>query len=110
MYNLELFDNENVVKIFANILFKQNDEEKNTTIILTNKRLLFLDYINDYREVLTKVRGIDYIKYKEVYYQINLIDIKNILKNKIVLKSDIIFEFNDNELLKLIKKNVILIK
>ena len=44
MYSLELMNNEEVIRIFDEIFVKQNKNEKITTIVLTNKRLLFLDY------------------------------------------------------------------
>lgn len=108
MYNLELMNNEEVIRIFDEIFVKQNKNEKITTIVLTNKRLLFLDYLieNEGLEVLRIARGINYIKTKEVYYQINLSDVKNISKNKyhkIVCKNGMSFEFDDDELYKLLK-------
>ena len=108
MYNLELLNNEEVVRIFDEIFVKQNENEKITTIVLTNKRLLFLDFLieNEGLEVLRIARGINYIKTKEVYFQINLSDVKNISKNKyykIVCKNDMSFEFDDEELYKLLQ-------
>ena len=108
MYNFKLMNNEEVIKIFDEIFIKQEENEKITTIIVTNKRLLFLDYRmeNEGLEVLRIARGADYIKYKEVYYQINLNDIENIIKSEyyqIILKNDISFEFNDDELYKLLQ-------
>lgn len=108
MYNFELTNNEEVIKIFDEIFIKQGENEKNTTIVLTNKRLLFLDYItpNEGLEVLRIARGADYIKYKDVYYQIHLNDIESIIKDKyyqVVLKNKIIFEFEDEELYNLLK-------
>ena len=106
MYNFELMGNEKLIKIFDDLLIKQNKISKFTTLILTDKRLLFLKYVNDYRENLRIGKGVDYIKYKEVYYQINLIDIKDIVHDKyykVVMQDETIFEFNNNNLYKLIK-------
>lgn len=103
MYNFELMNNEEIVKIFDEIFVKQGKNEKNTTIILTNKRLLFLDYItpNEGLEVLRIARGADYIKYKEIYCQIDLNDLVNVVKGeyyKAILKDNNSFEFEDVEL------------
>ena len=69
MYNFNLNSNEELKEIFENVHIKQEQSEKTTTVALTNKRLLFLDYIDDdANEVLRISRGIDYVKYKEVYY------------------------------------------
>ena len=69
MYNFELMNGEIVRKIFDDVFIKQGENEKNTTIVLTNKRLLFLDYVmqNEGLEVLRIARGADYIKYKETH-------------------------------------------
>lgn len=108
MYNFELMNNEEVIKIFDEIFIKQEENEKLTTIILTNKRLLFLDYIipNEGLEVLRIARSANYVKYKEVYYQIDLTDIVNIIKGeyyRVILKNKTSFEFNDEELYKLLQ-------
>ena len=109
MYKYTLNDNEDVIKIFDNIYVKQGSNEKTTSAILTNQRLLFLDYIiqNEGLEVLRIARGSQAIQYKEVYYQINLNDIKNLSKKElyeIVLNNNSIIEFNDKKLYDLILK------
>lgn len=108
MYNFKLMDNEEVIKIFDEILIKQGENEKDTIIILTNERLLFLDYttLDEGLEVLRVARGTDYIKYKDVYYQINLNDIENISRDKyyqVVLKKQVSFEFDNEELYNLLR-------
>ena len=45
MYKYTLNDKEDVIKIFNNLYVKQGSNEKTTSAILTNQRLLFLDYI-----------------------------------------------------------------
>ena len=45
MYKYTLNDNEDIIKIFDNLYIKQGINEKITSAILTNQRLLFLDYI-----------------------------------------------------------------
>lgn len=80
--------------------------KKKTTVALTNKRLLFLDYNqHDFREVLRIARSIEYIRYKEVYYQIHLEEIVSIeeKENYIVhLSNNINFEFDNDNLFKLL--------
>jgi len=109
MYNFNLIENEEVVKIFDEVYIKQGENEKNTTIILTNKRILFLDYIepNQGLEVLRIARGADYIKYKDVYYQIDINDIERITNGeyfKVVLTNKMTFEFDCIELFNLLNK------
>ena len=108
MYNFELINNEEIIKIFDKIFIKQGENEKDTTIILTNKRILFLEYLieNEGSEILRITKGVNYIKHKEVYYQINLNEIENITNGKyyqVVLKNDMSFEFDDDELYNLLK-------
>ena len=81
MYNFNLLKNEKLIQVFDDIWIKEGNNEKVTTIALTNERLLFLDYeINDPRENLRIINKLNYIKTKEVYYSINLEDIKDITK------------------------------
>ena len=108
MYNFELIDNESVIKIFDDIFIKQDENTKYTTIVLTNKRLLFLDYLipNEGLEVLRIAKGADYIRYKEVYYQVDLNDIEYIIKNEyyqVILKNNITFEFDNEEVYNLLQ-------
>lgn len=100
MYKYTLNDNEDIIKIFDNLYIKQGSNEKTTSAILTNQRLLFLDYIvkNEGLEVLRIARGSQSLQYKEVYYQIILNDIKTINKKElyeIVLNNNSIIEFNE---------------
>ena len=104
MYNFNLNTNEELKEVFKDILIKLGDIEKTTTIALTNKRLLFLEYINnDPDEVLRISRGVNYIKYKEVYYELNLEDINVMNANGnflVLLNNECIFEFDDLNLYK----------
>ena len=102
MYNFNLLPDEELLKVFDDVFIKQEDNKKTTTIALTNKRLLFLDYLteNDYSEVLRISKGIDYLKYKEVYFEINLKNLTNIKQEKlyILFYDDKSFEFDNKEL------------
>ena len=110
MYNFELLNNEEVIEIFDEILFKYGKEQKYITMVLTNNRLLFLDYIvpNEGLEILRITKGVGYVKCKEVCFQIYLDEIEEIVNNEnnyqVILKSKKSFEFNDVELYKLLKK------
>ncbi|MBQ7137338.1 MAG: hypothetical protein IJO43_05125 [Bacilli bacterium] len=107
MYNFNLTEKEEVIEIFDRIWIKQNNNEKNTTIALTNKRLLFLEYSKDNpNEVLRTARGLEYPRYKEVYYQIPLDNIKKLNEEEtysITLVDSNSFEFDDSRLFELLK-------
>lgn len=64
MYNFNLNKDEEIIKVFDDVLIRQEGNEKVTTIALTNKRVLFLDYLieNEGLEVLRIARGMNYIK------------------------------------------------
>ena len=108
MYNFNLYDDENVVKIFDEVLIRQNDKQRITSIVLTNKRLLFYDFVNsDPAETLRTARGMYGIRTKEVSYIIDLNNIESIEKGKyylINLKDNISFEFDSEELYNLLSK------
>lgn len=106
MYNFNFIENEELIEIFDEVLVRQNEKEKIITIALTNKRLLFLDYItNDGLEALRITNKMNLVRSKEVCYQINLENIKSVQDGEyyqIVLEDDISFEFNNEELYKLL--------
>ncbi len=109
MYNFNLMKNENIIKIFDEVFIRRGENEKITTIALTNKRLLFLEYItqNEGLELLRVARGADYMRYKEVYYQVELNDVKSVNKDKIykiTLQNGNSFEFDSDELYNLLNK------
>ncbi len=110
MYNFELLKGEETIAIFDDVYIRQEKNEKETSIVLTNKRMLFLDYDKyDSREILRIGRNSDYLRYKEVYYQFNLSDIKEIILNeiyKVILKNGTNFEFDNKDLYKLLKENI----
>lgn len=108
MYNFNFMEDEKLIEVFDEILIKKDKKEKITTIALTDQRLLFLDYItNDGYEALKITRRINFMKYKDIYYQINLSDIE-LIKNTdeyylITLKDKTSFEFNNIILYELLK-------
>lgn len=102
MYNFDFVNDEYLIELFEEILVRQDNNEKITTIALTNKRLLFMDYIAvDNFEVLRITKGINFPKYKDVYYTINLDEIKIIESDKyykVILFDDTLFEFKNKKL------------
>ena len=107
MYNFDFLKNEELVQIFEDVWIAQGENGKNTTIALTNQRLLFLDYDNnDPRENLRISGKLNYIRYKEVYYMINLESVKSITNNDTYIINLIDgrnIEFDNEELYHLIK-------
>ncbi len=89
MYNLELEKNEEIIVIEDDIIVSNKDKSKISTVALTNKRLLFLDLpLNTTDESIRLANASDYIKIKEVYYSVNLNQIKSVIKDYIILDNN----------------------
>ena len=109
MYNFNFIENEELIDIFDEVYIKQNNKDKVTTIALTNKRILFLDYvINDGLEALRITNKMNLVRNMEVYYSIDLFDIEKIYEDEyfiIKLKNNTFIEFNNQKLFKLLCSN-----
>ncbi len=96
MYNLNLNTNEVVEFIKDDVAVNYNNEKKIMSIVITNQRILFLDYYNEAEEFLRLATGVSYIKAKEVYYSALL---KNILDNTIIINGNNKIVIEDSEIL-----------
>ena len=108
MYNIDLLKNEKIIDIFDEVFIKQGNQEKYTTIAITNKRLLFLDYFGNtfIEETLRIAQGVSYLRMKKVYFIIDRKDIKRISKKdyyNIELKDNII-EFDNEDIYQILKE------
>lgn len=110
MYNIILNKNEIIKLISDNTIVYTTKEEKNVTCIITNQRLLILDYpsgIHNSAEDLRISGKINYIKMKEVIGEINLKDIETIIKEsnyyKIEFKNKEYINMKDNEVIDYLK-------
>lgn len=102
MYHFTLLDEEEIIKIFDELMIRQGDKQKLISAILTNKRLLLFEFVDsDPIETLRTARGVSPIRNKEVSYIINLDSIESIRKDDyylVTLKDNVNFEFNSEEL------------
>lgn len=105
IYNFNKLDNEEILLISDESVLKKDDKDITISTIVTNKRLILLDYpekSNNYEEAMRTSRGTDYIKQKEPIFIVNLEDIKEIIKennfDKYVLNTSNYFYLNDNEI------------
>lgn len=107
MYNFDFLEGEELIEIFDEVWVSQNNKEKNTSIALTNKRMLFMDYDKfNPKETLRIAEGVDYMRTKEVYYKINIQDISSLKKegNYIMqLNNQISFEFDNDKLFEILE-------
>lgn len=111
MYNLNLSKNEKLIQIFDKTLITNDIEEKTTTIAITNKRLLFLDYLNTNvaLDALRITNKLNTIRYKDIYYELNLSDIKLTKQSNyytISKNNKPIFNFYNQEIYNLLKQEL----
>ncbi len=111
MYDFKLNKNEEVKLISDNTIVYTAKEDKNVTCIITNQRLLILDYpsgIYNSAEDLRISGKMTYIRKKEVIGEIDLKDIENIIKEsdyyKIEFNNNEYINLNDNEIIEYLKK------
>jgi hypothetical protein len=104
MYNFNLKKNEKLVYVLDDVLVNLNDNEYITTVALTTKRILFLDYYN-IDEELRIAKYKNEIKFKEVYYDIDLKNIDSVNKFTINLKNNTNLKIYDKTIINLICEN-----
>lgn len=111
MYDFKLNKNEEVKLISDNAIIYRTKDIINVTCIITNKRLLILDYpssIHNSAEDLRISGKMTYLRSKEVIGEIDLKDIETITKEsnyyKIELKNKKYINLNDNEIIKYLNK------
>lgn len=111
MYDFKLNKNEEIKLISDNTIVYTSSEEKNVTCIITNQRLLFLDYPSGVHNSVEDLRisgKMNYIRKKEVIGEIYLKDMETITKEvdyyKIEFKNKEYINLNDDEIINQLKK------
>ncbi len=106
MYNFKKIKNEKIEKIEDDCVLLFNNKERSISAILTNKRLILLDYPDgtDYQETLRISNGVNYMRNKEEFYSININDILNAENDKYILKDNNYFFLKTNDINKTIIK------
>ena len=102
MYNFKKLKNEKIELIEDNCILLYEGKERAVSVILTNMRLILLDYPDgtDYQETLRISKGVNYMRNKEEFFSINLSDIINIENGKYSLKNGNYFNLKTNEIVK----------
>lgn len=111
MYNFKLEDNEEIKLIVDDVLICENN--RLYTFIITNKRLLILDYpsniCNSFEDLRISGR-LNYVKMKEIVVDKDINDIKRIsIKEdmvKILFNDDSYIEFVDKGIYSVIKDEI----
>ena len=104
MYNFDLLNEEKIIYIAKEVYLKKEGTPHLITVVVTNERIIFLDYPDknfNYEEDLRIARGMDYLKQKEEIYSNYLLNIETIIEekeyNKYVLKDSNFFYLFDKE-------------
>lgn len=105
MYDFKTIDGEEIILISDNSLLKKDEDIVVISTILSNKRMILLDFpkrYDNYEEALRTSRGVNYIKVKEPLLEIDLLDIERIEEeknfDKYILKSGNYFYLKDNDI------------
>lgn len=111
MYDFKLEQNEEVKLISDNTIIYFDKESKNYTSIITNKRLLILDYpsgVHNSAEDLRISGRMTYIRKKEVISEIYLNDMISLENEKqfykIILQNGKYLNINDDEIINYLKR------
>lgn len=113
MYDFKMLENEKIKNIFDEINIKSENEFKEYSIIVTNKRILFMDYpsnINNSMEDLRIINRFNYIRKKIIKYEFNITEIKKIIKTKeeikLYISNDNYISIKESHLFNKIKKSI----
>ena len=111
MYDFKLEQNEEIKLISDNTIIYVDKESKNYTSIITNKRLLILDYpsgVHNSAEDLRISGRMTYIRKKEVISEIYLNDMISLENEKqfykIILRNGKYLNINDDEIINYLKR------
>ena len=108
MYNFNLEKGESLYSVFDEVLVKQGNNQKVVSVALTDKRILFLDFVSrEPYETLKGAQASNYIKIKEVFYYRNLNEIKEVKSStfyEIKFNDSSFVEFDNEELFKALKE------
>ena len=104
MYNFKKLKGEKIKYISDNATLKKDKDFIDISVVLTDKRLILLDYpsgINNFEEVLRISRNVEYNREKEPILIVKLEDIDHIENeelDKYILKDGNFFYLQDDEL------------
>lgn len=110
MYDFKLNKNEKINLISDNTVIYTDTDKRNVTCIITNQRLLILDYpsgIHNSKEDLRISGKMTYIRKKEIICEIKLQNIISIIKKKDSHKIELnegFINLKDDEIIKYLNK------
>ena len=109
MYNYNLLENEELIKIYDDILLKIGDDILDVSVIITNMRFMILSIPKDKEAYRVGRMIIDKPISKEIIFETNINNIINIKKEKdyykYILSDTNYFLLNTDEIYKFIYQN-----
>lgn len=111
MYDFKKIKGEEIELIEDNCTLIVDEKEMELSVILTNMRVVFLSYPDnfDYQETLRISKGVNYMRKKEEVFSINIADllrIENDAFDKYVLKNGNCFYLKTKEIKKKISNKI----
>jgi len=104
MYNIDLQENENIIYNNDETKIKANDKVLDISLVITNNRLIILQDTNklgNLNNVLRTTKGLGFIPNREIIFQININEIKDIIYkdyNKIIFNNNTFIEVKDENI------------
>lgn len=104
MYNIDLQENETIIYNNDETKIKANDKILDISLVITNNRLIILQDSNklgNMNNVLRTTKGLGFIPNREIIFQINRNEIKDIIYNeyaKIIFNNNTFIEVKDENI------------
>lgn len=104
MYNINLQENETIIYNNDEVKIKANNKILEVSLVITNNRLIILEdgnKLGNMNNLLRTTKGLGFIPNKEIIFQINRDEIKEIVYNeytKIIFNNDTFVEIQDGNI------------
>ena len=104
MYNINLQENETIVYNNDDVKIKANNKILEVSLVITNNRLIILEdgnKLGNMNNLLRTTKGLGFIPNKEIIFQINRNEIKEIIYNeytKIIFINNTFVEIQDKNI------------
>jgi len=109
MYNINLNENEIIIYNNDETKIKANDRVLDVSLVITNNRLIILEdgnKLGNLNNLLRTTKGLGFIPNREIIFQINRNEIKDIIYNeyaKILFNNNTFIEIQDKNIKQILK-------
>ena len=111
MYNINLQENETIIYNNDEVKIKKNDKILEVSLVITNNRLIILEdgnKLGNMNNLLRATKGLGFIPNKEIIFQTNRDEIKEIVYNeytKIIFNNNTFIEIQDENIKHVLESN-----